>query len=76
MKSVIDNQFTYHAPTEEQQKALFQIREAAKGLAHTIDQIVPDCADKSAALRKLREAVMTANAAIVIPSENNLGRGI
>jgi hypothetical protein len=60
----IENWFTYHSPNEVQQAAYRAIREAAKSLAYVIVNTTPQCADQSAALRHLREAVMTANAAI------------
>lgn len=60
----IDNYFTYHAPKEGDKERFFEIREAAKALAYVIWLNTPDCADQSAAIRKVREAVMTANAAI------------
>ena len=59
---VIENWFTYHAPTPDQLQAYELLREAAKQFAHTINKFLPDCADKTAAIRKVREAVMTANA--------------
>ena len=60
----IDNLFTYHSPTPEQAQAYLDIRTAAKSLARVIDRACPRSPDKSAAMRKLREAVMTANASI------------
>lgn len=56
--------FTYHAPTEEQKVAYAEIRAAGMILARTIAEHAPSCPDQSAAIRKVREAVMTANAAI------------
>lgn len=58
--------FTYHAPDADQIKRLQDVREAAKTLAARMLSDVPACADQQAALRLLREAVMTANAAIVL----------
>jgi hypothetical protein len=62
----IDWQFQYHPPTPEQVEKYILIRETAKTLATVIGECCPTCADRSAALRKLREAVMTANAAIAL----------
>ena len=62
----IDAAFTYHAPKGNQTQRYVAIREAAKSLAATIIAYTPVCADQSAAIRKVREAVMTANAAIAI----------
>lgn len=58
--------FTYRAPTPAQQHAYELIRADAKRLAYTIMGCTPVCADQSAAIRSLREAVMTANAAIAL----------
>lgn len=62
----IEEVFTYHAPTEEQQKCYTELRNSAKELASTILRVVPPSADRSAAFRLLRECVMTANAAIAL----------
>lgn len=59
----LDDVFTYHAPEPDDVRAYQAIREDAKQLARTIMLNVPSCADRTAAIRKLREAVMTANAA-------------
>lgn len=56
--------FTYHAPKGDQQERYVRIREKAKELAKVIAECAPMCADRTVALRKLRECVMTANAAI------------
>ena len=60
----IDDLFTYHAPEGNQPAQYEAIRSKAKELAHVIVTNTPECADQTAAIRKLREAVMTANAAI------------
>lgn len=60
----IENWFTYHSPDEQQQVAYKAIRESAKNLAIVIVNNTPPSADQTAALRKLRECVMTANASI------------
>lgn len=62
----VNDVFTYHAPTVEDEKAYEAIRNDAKNLAHTILDLTPVCGDQQAALRLLREAVMTANAAIAL----------
>ena len=58
--------FTYHAPTPDQLPKYAAVRTAALEFARVIEANVPACADRSAAIRKLREAVMTANAAIAL----------
>jgi hypothetical protein len=60
----INNWFTYHAPTPEQLKSYETLRACAKMFAEDFDAAVPDCADKTAAMRKLRETVMAMNLAI------------
>ena len=57
------NWFTYHAPDAGDVAAYGEIREAALALARSIVRHTPPSADQTAAIRKLREAVMTANAA-------------
>ena len=64
----IENWFTHHPPTQEQLVAYEAIRAKAKELAYTINNLVPESADKTASIRTLREAVMTANAAIACNS--------
>lgn len=56
--------FTYHAPNQEQEKQYRAIRAAAKYFAEVLLENTPRSADQSVAIRKLRETVMTANAAI------------
>lgn len=67
LQAEIEGWFTYHAPTETQRFQLEQVNAAAKNLALTIAANCPPSADRSAAFRLVREARMTANAAIVIP---------
>ena len=62
-KEQLENWFTYHAPDAEDQKAYLAIREAGKALAAAIVENTPSSADQTAAVRKVREAVMTANQA-------------
>lgn len=61
--------FTYHRPGAGQVERMKDLRECALEFALLIDESVPDGPDKSAAIRKLRECVMTANAAIVLEKE-------
>lgn len=60
----IDNLFTYHAPKGDQQARYVVIRAAARALADIIVDMCPPSADTTAAIRLLREAVMTANQSI------------
>ncbi len=63
---VINEWFTYHAPKDGQPKRYEAIRNKAKELATIIVESTPPSADQTAALRKLRECVMTANASIAL----------
>lgn len=60
----LNNWFTYHPPLGTDIPKFTRIREEAKAFAEVILENTPPCADQSAAIRKIREAVMTANAAI------------
>lgn len=56
----------YHAPTEDQVMRHEQLAQAAESLIQAILAYAPDCADRTAAIRKVREAKMTASAAIAL----------
>jgi len=58
------NWFTYHAPVGDQAARYESIRRAGLDMARVIVAATPPSADQTAAIRKIREAVMTANAAI------------
>ncbi len=58
--------FSYHAPTGTQPDQYAKIREGAKAFAEILVANTPQSADQTAALRKLRECVMTANASIAL----------
>lgn len=58
--------FTYHAPSSEQLPKYEALRKAALAFAQAIVEHTPPCADQTAAIRKVREAVMTANASIAL----------
>lgn len=60
----LDNMFTYHPPKGDQPERYQKIRESGKQFAQTLIDNAPMCADLTAAIRKISEAVMTANAAI------------
>lgn len=63
-QSALDNWFKYHKPTDGQPEKYEELRAAGKVLAETIVRLTPPSADQSAAIRLVREAVFTANAAI------------
>lgn len=60
----INHWFTYHSPSPDKNVSYLAIREAGKILAMAIVNHAPESADTTAAVRKVREAVMTANQAI------------
>lgn len=62
----IDDVFTYHPPKGDAPQRYAAIREAAKAFARAILENTPSCADQAAAIRHVREAVMTANAAVAL----------
>ena len=64
--AVIENIFTYHRPEGDQPERYEKIRNALKECAKVIVANTPVCADQSAAIRHLREAGFTANAAIAL----------
>lgn len=66
MPPSLDDIFRYHAPVGDDPQRYEAIRAAGKVLAEAIYLNTPSCADQAAALRKVREAVMTANAAVAL----------
>jgi hypothetical protein len=70
-EAVVNELFTYHPVTStEQAKRYEAIRDTAKHLAIVILKNTPRSSDQSAAIRKLRECVMTANASIALDGLN------
>ena len=63
-KEDLNNWFTYHAPKSEQLPKYNIIRDSALAFANVILENTPSSSDQTAAIRKVREAVMTANASI------------
>lgn len=60
----LDNWFTHHPPQGDQVGKYERIRSAGKYFAQIILDCTPASADQTAAIRKIREAVFTANASI------------
>jgi hypothetical protein len=58
------NWFTYHPPATEQLAHYEIIRRAGLQMAQVILRNTPPSPDQTTAIRKVREAVMTANASI------------
>lgn len=64
LEAVLDT-FKYHKPSDEQVQRISNVREGAKAFAGHIWTNVAPGPDRTVALRKLHEAMMTANKAIV-----------
>jgi hypothetical protein len=56
--------FDYLQPTEAQKLKMEDARAAARGYMRAIESLVPDGADKTYIMRKLREVAMWVNVAI------------
>jgi hypothetical protein len=56
--------FEYLKPTEEQIKAMAEVRAAAKTYCDTLEQLLPDGPDKTYLIRAHRQTAMWANIAI------------
>lgn len=62
----LDNIFTYHPASPEQAAKYETIRAAGKAFAQVVIDNTPPSPDQSTAIRQIREAVYTANAAIAL----------
>jgi hypothetical protein len=60
----LDHWFEYHPPKGDQAERYTRLRAGAKQFAELIVELCPASADRTAALRKLREVVFTSNASI------------
>ena len=60
----LKNWFTYHPPIGNDPDSYTRIRTAALVFATVVLEVTPPSADQTAAIRKIREAVFTANASI------------
>ena len=58
--------FSYHPPVDGDPEKYAAIRAAGLHLAETIVANAPECADRTVAIRKVREAVMDANASVAL----------
>jgi hypothetical protein len=63
---ILTELFSYHPPNEVTLPKFAVINQAAKNFAEVILQNCPPSADRSDAIRKIREARMTANAAVAL----------
>lgn len=62
----LDKLFHIHAMTPDESLKLVTIREAAMAFARVVLANTPPGADQDEAIRKIREAVWTANAAVAM----------
>lgn len=63
----IDHQFTHHPPRTDVDVQVHEtLRAGARDLAHEWNDLLPDSEEKTEAMRRLREAVMWANAALAV----------
>lgn len=61
--------FDYHKPTDDQVNRISIIRGASKVMVQAIWAQCPDGPDRTVAIRKVHEAMMTANKSIVLEGE-------
>lgn len=62
----IEEVCTYHAATHEQLEGYKEINQRCKEFLTTLFKVCPSSADRSAAIRLVREARMTANSSIAL----------
>lgn len=61
----IENRHAYHPPSNDDVRRLHElVREETVVLALWMNDALPECAEKTTALNKVRDAMMYANAAI------------
>lgn len=60
----LDNWFTYHPPADGEHVRYAKLRAAGKAFAETIVALCPESADRTVAIRHIRDAVHNANASI------------
>lgn len=62
----------YHAPTPEQLEKIQAVRAALSAAIYALQAVVPGCAEQTLAIRKVEEASMWANKAIVFDGQRYL----
>ncbi len=65
-RAMVDHAFSYHKPEGDQSNRYVAIREAGKAFAEVLLSVCPSSADRTAALRQIQDAVMTANRSIAL----------
>ncbi len=61
--------FDYHKPDDGQIERIAEVRRAHKRLVVALWSVVPSGPDRTAAIRKIHESMMTCNKAIVLEGE-------
>jgi len=69
-EEILAQLFQYHPPTPETLPKFAAINQAAKNFAEVVLQNCPSGADRSAAIRLIRDARMTANASVALNGLN------
>ena len=62
----MEHLFSHHPPDDDQAARYRRVRNAGRHFADAIVAACPPSADRSDAIRKVREAMMTANASIAL----------
>ncbi|MEO5335023.1 MAG: hypothetical protein H7839_23665 [Magnetococcus sp. YQC-5] len=60
----IDRRFTYHAPKAGQPEIYNRLRNEAKALCETINELTPASREQALAITALEECIMWANASV------------
>ena len=63
-KSLIERNFTYHKPKNDQPERYQKIRDKAKEFAHLLNDLCPESREKSLAMTNLEDSCFWANASI------------
>jgi hypothetical protein len=64
MAQLHESTFGFLSPTEEQRETMDGLREAARVYANILDEALPDGADKTYILRRVRETAMWVNVSV------------
>lgn len=71
----INNNFKYHELNNKNSTILDNIRSRCKWIVGYINEVMPECREKSLAITKFEEAMMWANAGIARQGEKENGSG-
>lgn len=62
----VDDLSYYHAPSDDQIKRMKEVADSCKAFLLMVFRNCPECADRTTALREIRNARMWANSAIAL----------